>query len=189
MESLNLLKQEINETIEAERDFSKWKLIVTAAIGAAALGLGTGSHPLYWLLLLIPFACAYIDLHLCQLQLRILVLAQFIREYPASGTPPDTTLQDYEKRCGDLRSGMPRVFNLGQSASRIASLGLSLVAPAIILAPSWHAAAKLSCRFWLGFGIIWAIGVVLIWLLWSSQKRRLHQLESAKFDRSTGSPK
>src|SRR5438034_6870926 len=101
VDSLNLLKQEINQTLESEHDFAKWKLIVAAALGGVALGLDKSGSAHIWLLLLIPFACAYIDLHLSQYQARILVLAQFIRHYQASGhgEDVDNTLSDYEKYC------------------------------------------------------------------------------------------
>src|SRR5947209_12059355 len=125
METLLLLKQEINQTMESEHDFAKWKLIVAAGLGGAALGLGK-DNPHYWLLFFVPFACAYIDLHLYQYQERIGVLARFIRNYkppvaplpavsvpPATpGTPPDTALQEYELTCHRLRG--KHVFDLRQ---------------------------------------------------------------------------
>jgi hypothetical protein len=52
--TLILLKEEINKTNEAEHDLAKWKLGVTAALGAAALGVGKDGSPPYWLLLSIP---------------------------------------------------------------------------------------------------------------------------------------
>lgn len=176
MAALEVLKGEINQAIEAEHDFAKWKLIVVAAIGGVSLGLGKEANPNYWLLLLIPFACMYIDLELCQLQLRMLVLAQFIRACPA--VEEDTILQEYENRCADLRLSTPRAFNLGQSASRAASVGLSVVTPIAILATSGQSPSKLGCQFWLPFGIVWAAGVVAILVLWSTQQRRSDELEN-----------
>lgn len=179
MESLSLLKEEINQTLESEHDFAKWKLIVAAALGGAALGLEKDTSPRYWLLLFIPFACAYIDLHLCQYQARILVLARFIRDYsPAGGVKgSDKTLQDYERHVAHLRASKRYMFDLGQSANRVASLGLSLVA-GLALAASWRSMPSLNAGFWLGVGI-WVFGIVLIWMVWSGHKHRLGDLKKA----------
>ena len=82
MNTYHLLKKEINQTIKSLHDFAKWKLIVTSAIAAAALGLapGTAGAPLYWLFLFTPFACAYIDLNCYQYLIRITVISRYLRE-------------------------------------------------------------------------------------------------------------
>src|SRR5579864_4908218 len=104
VKSLQLLKQEIVQTMESEHDFAKWKLIVVAALGGTAMGLGKET-PRYWLLLFIPFLCAYIDLHSYQYQNRIMVLARFIRDYhPAHPVrEDDATLHAYEGLCHRFR--------------------------------------------------------------------------------------
>src|SRR5437879_5385022 len=120
--ALNLLKEEINKTMEAEHDLAKWKLGVTAAMGTAAFGLAKGS-PNYWLLLLVPFVCAYVDLYAYQYQLRIHVIARFLREH-AEG---DVVLQTYEKECEKWRS--QDIFSLGNWAGLGCSLGASVLGP------------------------------------------------------------
>jgi hypothetical protein len=66
--------------MEDEHDLAKWKLGVTAALAAAAFGLaGQNSGPNYWLLLIVPFVCAYVDLYAYQYELRIRVIARFLR--------------------------------------------------------------------------------------------------------------
>ncbi len=53
--ALNLLKEEINQTSGMGHDLAKWKLGVTATLGAAAFGLANNGVPNYWLLLFVPF--------------------------------------------------------------------------------------------------------------------------------------
>jgi len=176
METLNLLKQEINQAIESEHDFAKWKLIVVAGLGGTALGLGKEGDPHYWLLLFIPFACAYVDLHLYQTQERILVLAQFIRDYrPVSADEKgDTILQDYEANCAELRR-QHNIFDLGQHANFAASIGLSLAA-GLAVAAYPRSTEKTSIGVWVA-GIIWGVGIVLILSLKLYHSYRLKLIE------------
>jgi hypothetical protein len=172
MDSLNLLKQEINQTLEAEHDFAKWKLLVAAALGATALGLDKGGTPHYSLLLFIPFVCAYIDIHLYQYQARILVLAQFIRDYHPPLALPDTVLQDYESRVAGLRT--KHIFDLGQYANFAASIGLSIVA-GLPLAASWWSGESTNVNKWVALAI-WGVGIVLIFILRVHHRSRLKVL-------------
>ena len=191
MESLNLLKQEINQTLESEHDFAKWKLIVVAALGGAALGLAKTDQPQVWLLLLIPFACAYIDLHLSQYQARILVLARFIRRYrPSPHTEDaDTTLEDYEKYCHELRATKDHFFDLGLFANRAASLALSIAVPIVAGVALWQGPPNKAVGFlhWpsakhsFGF-VVWAVGMVLILGIWSDHRKRLNKLKKGSFN-------
>jgi phosphorylase kinase alpha/beta subunit len=206
MESLNLLKEEINQTLESEHDFAKWKLIVAAGLGATALGLGQGSTRQTWLLLFIPFACAYIDLHISQYQARILVLAQFIRRYypTATGYGGDTALQDYEKYVHQLRASKGHFFDLGQFAHRLASFGLSLAGPVVVLLVLWQSPPSNEVRFghksvaaikafldWVptlkhyGTTAVWLVGIAAIWAVWHSHSRRLRDLHKGFFNISS----
>jgi len=174
MATLDLLKQEINETMKSEHDFAKWKLIVVAGLGGAALGLGKES-PHYWLMLCIPFVCAYIDLHSYQYQTRIMVLARFIREHGKE----DPVLQAYEKLCEKFRQ--KRTFYMGQYANLSASLGLSLLAPAFAVAPFWDPVRKMSVGAYVAIGL-WVLGIVLIVILWGYHigiDRRVNEIESS----------
>lgn len=156
MEALNLLKEEINETTKSEHDFDKWKLIVVAALGAAALGMGKdASENHYWLMLCIPFVCAYIDLHSYQLQTKIMVIARFIREHGEE----DATLQNYEKICYELHKD--KVFYLGQYANLSASIILSMLAPAFAVARYWGPIGRLDANAWIAISL-WAVGIFLI---------------------------
>src|SRR5271165_1722692 len=99
--TLQLLKQEINQSTDTLHDLAKWKLIVVSALAAAALGLTPSGHGHYSLVLLIPYACAYVDLNCYQHLIRIAVIARFLREHRGSGG--DGLLQLYECQCEELR--------------------------------------------------------------------------------------
>jgi hypothetical protein len=128
-ENVALLKQEINGTFESIHDFAKWKLIVTAALGAAALGVTSppGADHNYSLLLFIPFVCAYIDLYSYQYQVRILVLARFLRDQAE-----DPVLQRYERSCRDHREH--NAFDLWRWAGTSASFVMAALAPLVAFA-------------------------------------------------------
>jgi hypothetical protein len=167
--TLNLLKEEINKTLEAEHDLAKWKLGVTAALGAAALGLSKDFNPNYWLLLLVPFVCAYVDLYAYQYQFRILVIARFLRERPEGGA----VLQRYEQECEKLRK--QNVFSLGSWAGIGCSLGAALLGPVLYLLKCWHDGKFPDIRASLvAAGVLWFVGVLLIIYLWRYFK---HQAE------------
>lgn len=158
MQTSQLLKKEINQTVESLHDFAKWKLIVTAAIAAAALGLtSSASRPLYWLLLFIPFTCAYIDLNCYQYQIRITVISRFLRQLAQ-----DPILEDYERMCEDLRA-QDDVFDLGKYAQVGASLFISIIAG---LFPIWQfAKSRQTISLFISVGVL-IFGVLLICWLW-----------------------
>jgi len=153
MDGVKLLKEEINQTTESEHDFAKWKLIVVAALGAAGLGLGKDAPgDRYWLLIFIPFVCAYIDLHSYQYQTKIMVIARYIRERGIE----DTVLQEYEYMAQVFRE--KDVFYLGQYANLCASVILTLVAAGIA-----HYKGVLGD---LAAILMWVAGFALIVGLW-----------------------
>lgn len=128
MESVRLLKQEINDTFASIHDLVKWKLAVCAVLGAAALGLNTSGdkrQQYYLLLLFIPFVCAYIDLYCYQYQIRILVIARFLRRQTT-----DAVLRQYELWCTETRkTGAFGLWHLaGASATAVMSFAAVVAA-------------------------------------------------------------
>ena len=110
----SLLKEEIHKTMESQHDLAKWKLILISALGGAALGLSRSQNSQdpddnYWLLLFIPFVCAYVDLDYYQYQIRIITIGTFLGKY-AEGLQ-----KAYENRCAELRK--QHVFSLGNWAN------------------------------------------------------------------------
>lgn len=160
-EALTLLKEEINKTLEAEHDLGKWKLAVTAALGAAAFGLA-GHDPNYWLLLFVPFVCAYIDLYSYQYEFRVRVIARFLREHPGR----DAVLQIYEQECERLRG--QDVFSLGNWAGIGSSLGASVLGPVVyfLRIQHDHAFSESLLLPLTAAGAIWFLGALLIFILW-----------------------
>jgi hypothetical protein len=157
--ALTLLKQEINQTMEAEHDLAKWKLGVTAALGAAAFGLAQ-NNPKHWLLLFVPFVCAYIDLYAYQCQFRIRVIAGFLRDH-AEG---DTVLQRYEQECEELRG--EHFFSLGNWAGIGCSLGVCVSGPVLYYLQHRPPGVDYLQVPFARAATIWLLGVLLIVFLW-----------------------
>jgi hypothetical protein len=87
-----------DEIVEAQKQrggYLKWKLVLVAALGAAALGLGDeDGHERLILLALVPFVCVYVDLLCYGNNLRILVIGKY---FEAEGCR-------YEKHAGSCRT-------------------------------------------------------------------------------------
>lgn len=159
----SLLKEEINKTLEAQHDLAKWKLGVTAALGAVAFGL-TRDSPAYWLLFFVPFVCAYVDLYAYQYQFRIYVIARFLRNECS-----DAALQRYEQECEELRR--KNVFSLGNWAGLGCSLGASVLGPVFYILHVLRSPSRQTCPDSLLVSTrdavaIWLSGVALIIFLW-----------------------
>src|SRR5713226_1515874 len=96
------LRDEIIESEKARTDFIKWKLILVAAIGSAALGLSSkesSNGNLGILLALIPFVCLYVDAVCFHNEIRIMTIARFLR------TRDEGSLErTYEEYCRNHRS-------------------------------------------------------------------------------------
>lgn len=162
MEStLILLKEEINKTQDAEHDLANWKLLVTATLGGAAFGI-TQSTPNYWLLLFVPFVCAYVDLYAYQYQLRIQAIAKFLR----SQGKDDSILMAYEEECEVLRK--KHIFSLGNWAGIACSLGASVFGPVVyIVQHKINPSAGNLLVTPLTAALIWITGAVTIVALWA----------------------
>ena len=161
-----VLKQEIRQTMEEEHDLAKWKLFVVAALGAAAFGLFQ-NNPKHWLLLFVPFVCAYIDLYAYQYQIRIAVIAEFLR----SDAAVDEALQRYELKCGELAG--KGAFSLGIWAGIGSSLGMCASGPVLYLLRHLYYLQHrqtgpdyLQVPIWWAAGI-WLVGVLLIVSFWA----------------------
>jgi len=163
--TLQLLKQEINQSTDTLHDLAKWKLIVVSALAAAALGLTPSGHGHYSLVLLIPYACAYVDLNCYQHLIRIAVIARFLREHDG-----DESLQHYERQCEALRTNDSGVFDLTIYGQLWSSVAMSIVAPVWALVSFVFASPQKSLgalcdipKVLLAvFAVLWAFGVALV---------------------------
>jgi hypothetical protein len=173
METSQLLKQETNLTLESLHDFAKWKLIVTATLAAAGMGLTPPVLPhsdSKWLLLLIPYTCAYVDLNCYQYLIRIIVLSRFLKEHQE-----DPLLQAFEQHAQDLHQRYG-VFNLGQYAQ----IGVSLVAcltPLVTCVAVSQQLGLLSIAL-----VLWIAGLCLVIRLWYYYKGKFELARTGPVD-------
>ena len=111
-------------------DLLKWKLILVAAIGGTALGIGSGSGTSMTnsaiLFALIPFVCLYVDAICFHNEIRIMAIARFLRTH----RPLNSLEKQYEDFCKDNRSQ----FQLEGFALLITTLLLST----LVLALGWR---------------------------------------------------
>lgn len=124
--SASLLKQEINKTSEDLHDFAKWKLISISTIASVGLGLSTDHAASPWILLVIPYICAHIDLNCYQYLLRNFVISKFLRTSKA-----DKILSNYEEQCEFYRGR--GIFGPGLCAQFCCSFTSSAILTAIPL--------------------------------------------------------
>lgn len=76
------LSEEIIDAHRTRADFLKWKLLITAALGVAGLGLSkdTVGKDTTALLALIPLVCVYVDLLCTNLNLRIILIGTYFAQ-------------------------------------------------------------------------------------------------------------
>ncbi|WP_028573874.1 hypothetical protein [Desulfonatronovibrio hydrogenovorans] len=95
---MDKLRDEIIETQKVRSDLIKWKLVLTAVLGATGLGFKGSPHDNISLLLcLIPLVCVYVDLTAQHLNLRIQAISSFIRDYESSGSEDWKWMVSYER--------------------------------------------------------------------------------------------
>ncbi|CAK8710505.1 hypothetical protein GKODMF_00505 [Candidatus Electrothrix gigas] len=101
------LSEEIIDAHRTRADFLKWKLLITAALGAAGLGLSkdTVGKDTTALLALIPLVCVYVDLLCTNLNQRIILIGTHFAQQHGDA---------YECRC--RAAGDKGWFNLEDSA-------------------------------------------------------------------------
>lgn len=124
---IDKLRDEIIESEKARTDLIKWKLILVAAIGVTGLGIGSsqsgGGHPSI-LLALVPFVCLYVDAVCYHNEIRIVAIAQFLRE--GCG---DSDAKKYEEHCRRSR----KLFSL----EPLVLLWTTIVLSVLVLLIGW----------------------------------------------------
>jgi hypothetical protein len=101
---MQTLRTELIETQKVRSDLLKWKLLIVAFIGGAALGFsgsarGEGSIDAYLALAVIPFGCFYVDLLCRHLSLRNNYIGLFI----SYRQDESKALQEYERFYATIR--------------------------------------------------------------------------------------
>lgn len=117
------LRDEILESQKARAELTKWKVILIAAIGGAAIGLGGkeglgGASGMPILFSLLPPACLYVDLLCMHNDIRMMVIGHFLR------TRERGDVAAYEALCDKLR----HVFGL----ESLALTGVTMLVAALV---------------------------------------------------------
>ena len=118
---IDKLREEIVESEKARTDLMKWKLILIAGIGGAALGIGSEAESIGHtsvLLALIPFVRLYVDALCIHNHYRILVIAKFLRTLDKTADA-----KNYEDHCLQHRPH----FSLESFALVWTTVGLSIM--------------------------------------------------------------
>ena len=189
---MSALREEIIESQKVRSELLKWKLLIVSALGAAGLGLsgqeasGHGAvSSAYLVLLLIPFACFYVDLLCRHMSLRIIVIGTFLRN---SSSDEET---EYERFVLKTKSMGPKKLNvfdledwaLGGSTTVLSLLVIlaGLILPGIRKPEDqtitiWGASVDMSQVVpWIFFGVGLA-GLILNWMARWHYKRRIDAL-------------
>ncbi len=109
------LRTEIVEAQRSRTDLMKYKLVVTAALGAVALGVGpaAGTRQVPYVVGIIPLVCLYVDAVCHHNDIRIMVIGRYLRSEGLHG---------YETLAQELREK----FNLERVALEWSSLAISI---------------------------------------------------------------
>jgi hypothetical protein len=151
---MEILRQEIIEAQKIRAQFVQWKLTLVAVLAGVGLGFypSIASHSTA-VLILIPFVCVYVDVCVRHLNLRVLIIAEFLRSTRHGAT--EKYFAEYEDFCYTKR----RAFKLEDLVFQWSSIFLSaFVATVPILFREEN--ANLSSLFFYvagGGGIIVAI--------------------------------
>jgi hypothetical protein len=151
------LRDELIECQRTRSEFIRWKLILVAAVGSAAFGLGGKDNPkLPELLAFIPLICVYVDSVCLHNDSRILMIGRFLRESKEASP----AARAYEQFCQDNRRNF---YNEG-IAVFLSSLFLS-GGVALLGYFQFDPAGKQNVWLWralLGSGLLGAILTVLL---------------------------
>lgn len=176
------LRSEIVEAQKARTELLKWKLVLTAALGATGLGLGTAearvsptTPNLSLVLCCIPLLCAYVDLICAHLSLRILVIGTFLRNRSTGEAA------EYEQFAEKARN--VQAYSLEQWASFGSSYLLSLFVGGIgvervsqtVTDAGWWAVAVQSWPY-LVAALIGLVGTFAVWRASASRSEAIKLL-------------
>lgn len=112
------LRSEIVESQKFKIDLMKWKLLLAAGLGTAALGIEK-DRGVPILLGLVPLVCAYVDVICYHTDLRVLAIGRFCRRK----LPAAELAREYEVYC----QGQRNVFKLENFALYWATFALSVL--------------------------------------------------------------
>lgn len=135
MALLEKIRDEIIETQKIQADFTRWKLLLIAAVGAAGLGVtpvAVGRNAAV-LLVLLPFVCLYADALVYNSGVRVLATAQWLREESEPALPEFSMLSRYE----EFLKAHRKHFDLEVIALVCTSVSVSVIVAFIGVASRW----------------------------------------------------
>jgi hypothetical protein len=128
------LRGELDAAQKSREELMKWKGVAVTGIGAAALGF-SGSSPqgAPLALLVLPFACAYVDLLCRNLSLRSKRVTRFLSEEPDDERDPVVRFEKTYK-AGEARYALESIALVGSSVLvSVAVVPIGLAASALTL--------------------------------------------------------
>jgi len=163
---MDKLRDEIVEAQKIRADLIKWKLILVAAIGSAGLGLkGNPNDDIKLLLCLIPFVCVYVDIAARHLNLRMHVIAEFMRRQTRAGETESCWNVYYEEYAKTMHE--KGVFALETGVLRYSTIFLSIL---VITAAFYGPVSAKSLAL---FGLSGLFGIVVAVRLESIYEKKL----------------
>ena len=149
---MDTLRSEIMQAHEARSELLKWKLVIVGAIGSVGLGLAgakTSNHA-DLVLAAVPLVCIYVDLLCMNLNIRMLVIASWMRKVETEN-PEQLALRNYERFVDGFRDAFALEDWAIDSATRVLSLAVGLYG--VFGAIYGGASAAVSIAF-IGSGVI-----------------------------------
>jgi hypothetical protein len=118
-----VFRSEIIANQKSRIDLIQWKLVIVAAVFAWSLNKG-GNQFSFWAICLVPFICLFVDCQCFHINLRTLVIGQFLRLYDPK--PESTDQTEYEKFVQGLRTehGLKHMFELEQGVLAWSTIAL-----------------------------------------------------------------
>jgi hypothetical protein len=151
---LGYLRTEILESEKARIGLLQYKLIAVASLAAIGLGFSNyknGNTPIDadYVLCIIPFICAYVDLLCYHNTIRILVIACFLNHY-------DDPYEGYIVKLGHAyeKGGARYLFDMEDLALFWSSMGLSVLLAFYSVIPFFKETNKLEGSVFLTAGIV-----------------------------------
>jgi hypothetical protein len=178
---METLRTELIETQKIRSDLMKWKLLIVAGIGGAALGLsGNGGADTpgraHYALAVIPIACVYVDLICRHLSLRNKAIGLFI----GSRDHESNVLRDYERYYAVISKRAWAGVSLESVALVGCTVFLSLaIIPIGILASGlslWPIPTGWPAMLFMGSGVCGVVLSLALHLRYSNAKKKAEAL-------------
>ncbi|MDJ0899552.1 MAG: hypothetical protein QNJ55_12145 [Xenococcus sp. MO_188.B8] len=185
-------RQEIRDAQAVRSDLLKWKLIISAALGAVGLGLesskdGNDIFPVDLAFCLIPFVCAYVDLLCYQMNLRMFVINIFFKRLELDSNDTWKNHKDiylfkkYEQTCDEVRKDKKiNAFILDSWALTWSSLFLSI----LVIIIYWFQKDRPEAIWFLFAGVVGILMALITGAVYKSKVNNLQKgLQEGIFDK------